>query len=157
MGIPCPHMLMKLLQDDGVVTPIMFHKHWHLATAAELKSAVHTVSAVPGTSTALLSLLHNSDDSTNETEYICNPPIATLKGWPRFIHVHRVYDNDRQAPGIPMSQSSIQQDARAFEWVEGLPEWRKRCRVCKRTGHNSRTCPRPAEIWAAILEVDETL
>ena len=61
---------MKLLQDDGVVTPIMFHKHWHLATAAELEVTVPAVQAVSDSLTAPISVLHNSDNSTDEPEYI---------------------------------------------------------------------------------------
>ena len=110
-----------------------------------------------GSATEPISLLHNSDDLTDDIEYICNPPLAPLKERPRFKHVQRVYDDERWAPWVPTSQSSTQRDPSSFEWVEGVPGRSKRCGVCKASGHNSRTCPRASEIWAAIIEVDQTL
>ena len=40
MGIPCSHTLMTLIQEDGVVTRDMFHKHRHLATRRELARTI---------------------------------------------------------------------------------------------------------------------
>ena len=137
MGLPCAHTLMRLIQDDGVVTPNMFHNHWHLASAIQLSLRLPTISAanaVAGSSTAPTTLAGGLEDDFEPLQYIRNPPPAAHKGRPRFTNVQRVYDEGRHAPRASTSQVSTQRDPSAFEWAEGVARRSTRCSLCKKEG-----------------------
>ena len=167
MGLPCAHTLMRLLRDDGVVLPSMFHRHWHLDTFTPLDTPLDTPLEIQGTSAHSSTMSdvfdHDegpADDSDHEEgseplDHIRNPPIAPLKGRPRFHNVQRVYAAGRRAPRAPTSQASTQRNPSAFEHVEGVARRPPRCSLCKRTGHNRQRCPRTSEDRAAVIEVEQ--
>ena len=73
---------MTLIQEDGVVTAPMYHKHWHLVTQAELDQTLLVVpeaaieaNAAAGSSTGLGSVgnpvpVDKDEESRDEIQYI---------------------------------------------------------------------------------------
>lgn len=143
MGLPCAHVVKDRLVRNVPLQLADFHTHWHVdrfSTAPSIPAnelEVNMERAIPKLMTYFQAAPAHKQVELSEQL------AATLRDGPQFTvkDPPRAKSKGRPSGALNRAPSTTRRDPSGFEFVEGSAHMKRKCGVCKRFGHNMRTCP----------------
>lgn len=141
MGLPCAHIIQERLANNQLLDLNDIHQHWwinnyHLPLQSQVENEDNSLSQ-------LLEEFRQQYTSWSVSQQeVAQNKLVSLIREPSTVLLDPTVQRTKGRPAGSLNkiQSSTRRNPSAFEIEDTRTNGRK-CGICKRAGHNSRTCP----------------